>query len=311
MNFKLPNKFVATLAKGASKVKQYSPQICMAVGTITSIAAIIESVKCAPKVKAIIEAHKNEIDDYKEVLEAHPDEYSNSDYQKDVTRLCLITTGKIAKTIAIPAAMELTSLACFFGAHKIMCDRNKLLSAALASSMDAYNSYRNKVIDAIGEEKEEQIRLGTTQEKITKEIEDPETGKTKKISQRIDVFDPENLGVYDILWVEGDPGFDQSDQQRKLFIFSITSMYRKLLYEEHLKDKVCLAQIAEYFKGKDAWNREEHIVAGYSKDDPDQDIIIRQKPVMVKDPETGYLLDAEILTFNCPGSIVPRFVKTK
>lgn len=311
MNFKLPNKFVAALAKGAGKVKQYSPQICMAVGAITSVAAIVESVKCAPRVKAIIDAHQNEIEEYKQVLEEHPDEYSESDYKKDVTRLVLITTGKVAKTVAIPVAMEVTSLACFFGAHKIMCDRNKLLSAALASSMDAYNSYRSKVIDALGEEKEEQIRLGTTQEKITTEVTDEETGKTKKISQRVDVFDPANLGPYDVLWTEGDPGFDQSEQQRTLYLSSLRSYFNTALYKEHLKDKICLAHITEYLKGKAAWDRQEHIAAGYSKDDPDQDILITQRPVMVKDPESGYLYDAEILTFNCPGSIIPKYVATR
>lgn len=305
---KIPSKATAVAMKIFGKVKQYSPQIMMITGAVTSVAAIVETVRQTPKAMDILEEHKKELATYKQVLEEHSDEYSEEDYKKDSMALCVRTGGKLVKTYAMPLAMEITSLLCFFGAHKVMNDRNKTLSIALATATDAYNSYRNKMIEALGEEKEEQIRLGTTSEKVTKEIT-CEDGKVKKVTEKITSFDPANLGPYDILWVEGDPGFDQSEELRNFFKANVANTWTKIIFEEKLRDKVPLAEITKFFKeSKEAYKNDLHIVAGYNQTDADQAVIIRSRNVEVKQPD-GFYLDGEVLSFNVQGSIVPTFVK--
>lgn len=305
---KIPTKASIMAVNALKKIKQYSPQIMMAVGTITSLAAVVEAIKQTPKAYQIIEEHKDELKSYKEVYDKQIHTYSEKEYKTDVYALCARTGLKLAKTYAMPVAMEVTSLACFFGAHKVMSDRNKTLSVALATMTDAYNSYRNKVVEAIGEEKEEQIRLGTVTDKIQKEITD-ENGKTKKVTERITSFDPANLGPYDIIWMEGDKGYDQSEEIRNFYVSRIASMWNQIIYENKLRDKVPLAEITEYFKDiNDAYGNDLHIVSGYQQSDDDQAVIIKSRQVMVKQPD-GYYLEGEVLSFNVQGSIVPTYIK--
>lgn len=305
---KIPTKASIVAVNALKKIKQYSPQIMMAVGTITSLAAVVEAIKQTPKASQIIEEHKDELKSYKEVYDKQIRPYSEKEYKTDAYTLCARTGLKLAKTYAMPVAMEVTSLACFFGAHKVMSDRNRTLSVALATMTDAYNSYRNKVVEAIGEEKEEQIRLGTVTDKIQKEITD-ENGKTKKVTERITSFDPANLGPYDIIWMEGDKGYDQSEEIRNFYVSRIASMWNQIIYENKLRDKVPLAEITEYFKDiNDAYGNDLHIVSGYQQSDDDQAVIIKSRQVMVKQPD-GYYLEGEVLSFNVQGSIVPTYIK--
>jgi len=313
MNFTIPSKAIAMAGKAVTTVKKYSPQIMMVVGTITSVAAVFEAVKQTPKAMEYLEEHKAEAEAINEAhelaLQNNDDDYSEKDYKKDLAELYVRTGKNLARTFAMPVLMEATSLLCFFGAHRVMTDRNKMLSTALAASTDAFNRYRNKVIDAVGEEKEEQIRLGTTSEKITKEITD-ENGKTKKITEKVEVVNPNNLDCpYDIIWEFGDPGYDQSEELRAYHIQEVQNMYNKMLFEKGLVSFVSLNDVRKYFKNRDEALIPLGQIVGWDKESDDGAIIIRSKDVMIKDPETGFLKDVTILSPNISGSIVRDFIK--
>ena len=308
MNF--PAKAMTFVGNVGRAVKAKAPQIAMVAGAVTSVVALVEAIKQTPKAIDIIEDHKEEIAKCKEALELNDENYGIREYKHDIYGICGRTGLKLAKTYAVPVIMEATSLFCFFGAHKIMNDRNKLLSAALATATDAYNSYRNKVIEAIGEEKEEQIRLGTHTEKMTTEVVD-EKGKVKSVTKKIETVNRDGLGPYDILWEDGDPGYDQDDRFRTAHVSSAAKFWTERIYEDKNRDNVPLAEIVKSFKTQvEAYSNPLHIVAGYRQSDDDQAVIIKQRDVMISDPENpAFYKDATILSFNVQGSIVPEFVK--
>ncbi|MBP5596234.1 MAG: hypothetical protein J6Y02_12685 [Pseudobutyrivibrio sp.] len=307
---KVPAKAMAMLGNVGRALKAKSPQIAMGVGVVTSVLALVEAIKQTPKAIDIIEDHKEEVAKCKEALELNDENYGMREYKQDIYGICGRTGLKLIKTYALPVGMEVASLLCFFGAHKIMTDRNKLLSAALATATDAYNSYRNKVIEAIGEEKEEQIRLGTHTEKMTTEVTD-EKGKVKSVTKKIEAVNRNGLGPYDILWEEGDPGYDQDDMFRTARVRDVAKFWTERIYEDKNRNNVPLAEIVKSFKTQvEAYSNPLHIVAGYRQSDDDQAVIIKQRDVMISDPENpAFYKDATILSFNVQGSIVPEFVK--
>lgn len=307
---KFPAKAMTMLGNVGRALKAKSPQIAMGVGVVTSVLALAEAIKQTPKAIDIIEDHKEEIAKCKEALELNDENYGMREYKHDIYGICGRTGLKLIKTYAVPVGMEALSLFCFFSAHKIMAERNKLLSAALATATDAYNSYRNKVIEAIGEEKEEQIRLGTHTEKMTTEVTD-EKGKVKSVTKKIEAVDRNGLGPYDILWEEGDPGYDQDDMFRTAKITQVANFWTERIYEDKNRNNVPLAEIVKSFKTQvEAYSNPLHIVAGYRQSDDDQAVIIKQRDVMISDPENPeFYKDATILSFNVQGSIVPEFVK--
>lgn len=311
---KVSAKAMAVLGNVGRALKAKSPQIAMAVGTVTSVLAIVEAIKQTPKAIDIIEDHKEAIEDCKVALESGNENFGMREYKINICRECGHTAVALAKTYAVPVIMEAASLACFFGAHKIMSDRNKLLSAALATATDAYNNYRNKVIEAIGEEEEEKIRLGLSQETVTTEIED-ENGKIKKVKNKVNVLkDPLNVGPYDIVWMPGDPGWDPSDYYKEDHIKSVEEHVDRVVFGEYhdgklhgnVQDRMSWADVVKFFKERNEaytpFNMEVLIDKNLSDD---KFLRLRYREVSIPDPDNaGKYIDAWVISPNLSGITV-------
>ena len=305
----LPNSLVRVATRALTTVKKYSPQIMMAVGAATSVAAVVEAVKQTPKAMDILDEHKDERDKIQEARDNYPEEYSEQEYKKELAALYIRTGSKLGKTYLMPIIMEATSLLCFFNAHRIVSNRNKQLAAALATMTDAYNNYRNKMIEELGEDKEEQIRMGLEKEKRTIEVVDESTGKVKKSTNQIDIFDAETskLGPWDILWTESDPLYDQSEELNDLTITSIQNKFTTFLYDNHILDSIPLTRITQKFLGENkAYTYENHLINGYTQKNHDRAVLITSRNVEVryKDEDGNYRYEVgRILTFNGDGDI--------
>ena len=308
----IPTSVIRVANKTVVTVKKYSPQIMMAIGAITSVAAVVEAVKQTPKAMDILDAHKEQRDKFEEAKETHPDEYDESAYKKDLAALYVRTGSKLGKTYLMPILMEATSLLCFFNAHRIMSARNKQLAAALAAMTDAYNNYRNKMIEALGEEKEEKIRLSLGEEKEVTEIVDEATGKKRKITKAINVFDEDvdQLGPWDMLWGENDYNYDQSEFINNSTIGNLAGTYSRLLYEDHAKEKVSIASIIKdrLIKEDDLYKKYPNfLINGYTQKNADQAVVIATRPVKIyRTNEDGFRVFryGYILTFNGDGAVV-------
>ena len=305
-------KFPSNLAIGAAKVigtlKKYSPQIMMAIGAITSVGAVVEAVKQTPKAIDILEDHKESIEEEKILLVGG--NVDEKEYKVNVGKIYISTAGKLAKTYAMPAVMEAASLACFFGARHILNARNKALTTALAASVDTFNSYRNRVIDEIGPEKEEKIRLGSEEVKATTYVMD-EAGNEHKIKEKFTIIDPKKFdSPYDILWMDGDPGYDQSEELRTFYVQEVQNYFNKILYENKLVPMVSLNEFRKHFKNsKEAYTELGQIV-GWDKNSDDGAVIIRMRDVSIPDEDNPNIFhNATVLMPNISGSIVKEFIE--
>lgn len=60
------------------------------------------------------------------------------------------------------------------------------VGAAYATTTKLFKEYRGRVADKVGEEKEQQIYAGTISKKVKNKVVDPETGKTKTVSEEVE-----------------------------------------------------------------------------------------------------------------------------
>ena len=226
-----PAKAVALAGRAASTVRKFTPQILMTVGAVTSVCAVIEAVKKTPDMEEIIEKHNEKKAKAKEALECGEPEFGEREYKVTIGKIYISTIWALVKNFAKPIIFELVSLLCFLAMFITMSNTIKVTTAALATSMDMYNSYRERVIEEIGEEKEEKIRLGL--DKVTAEstIVDA-NGKEKKVKQKLTVAktNPRFSTPYDFFWGEGDPGFDQSMELNLMRIHENDAYLNKCLW---------------------------------------------------------------------------------
>lgn len=129
-----------SLKTSASK---HSPEILIGFGVAGFVTTAALAVKATPKAMRLLKA-------------------AETDKGDDLTKLEAV---KVAWKPYIPAAVTgIVSIACIIGANSVNARRNAALATAYQLSTAALSEYKDKVIETIGEKKEQSIR-----EKISKD----------------------------------------------------------------------------------------------------------------------------------------------
>lgn len=159
MNAKITN-FIKT-SKGF--LGKHSPEILTGIGITGMITSTVLAVKATPKAIILIENEKERQN--KELMtEAIANEWENCRY---VDKLKPFEVIKVAWKPYIPAVtLSVISISCLVGASAVNYKRNAALATAYAISEKALLTYRDKVIETIGEKKDKEIRGKIAQDEI-------------------------------------------------------------------------------------------------------------------------------------------------
>lgn len=130
-------------------MKKRSPEILTGIGIAGMISTVVLAVKATPKAMELIEEAEH-LKIEKQLEDNTPEE---------VNTLTVLETAKAAWKPYIPAAITgIASVACLIGANSVHVRRNAALATAYQLSTTALSDYREKVVDTIGEKKENNIR---------------------------------------------------------------------------------------------------------------------------------------------------------
>lgn len=212
------NQAMATAGKAAlevggkmlTKAKANSPELLLGLGLVSGLAAVIAACKATKETVDIcggasemIEDLKERTDDSKELFHAY----------KHVA----ITLGrKYMPAIAFGGL----SVASILSSYGIMKRRTAALTMACEGLTAALNSYRDRVRDAVGIEKELELYRGITHQDIV--VEDEETGKKKKIKKADILSDTNN--PYDRCFDESCIRWSKDAKYNRTFLISAEKM---------------------------------------------------------------------------------------
>lgn len=162
MNTSKLTKFIKDARSALSK---HSPEILTGIGIAGMITTTILAVKATPKALRLIEAA--EMDKYDEV---HDDQSTGRE------ELTAVETVKAAWKPYIPAIVTgVASVGCLAGGCSIHARRNAALATAYQLSTTALKEYKAKVVETIGEKKEQKIRESISNDKLEKNIANEQT----------------------------------------------------------------------------------------------------------------------------------------
>lgn len=141
----------ADLAKIATNLKvslvKHSPEILTGIGIAGMVATTVLAVRATPKALRCIADAEDEKQD----------------------PLTPVETVKTCWKCYIPATVTgVASIACLVGGSTVSNKRNAALAAAYTLSDTALREYREKVVETIGEKKEQAVRDAVAQERIEK-----------------------------------------------------------------------------------------------------------------------------------------------
>lgn len=134
---------------------KHSPEILTGIGIAGMITTTVLAVKATPKAVRLIDAKKE---------------------TEGVDELKPIEVVKVAWKPYIPAAVTcVTSVACLVGASAVNTKRNAVLATAYTLSETALKEYKDKVIETIGEKKEQTVREQINKDHLDKTPYNPST----------------------------------------------------------------------------------------------------------------------------------------
>lgn len=161
---------VQTMARQALRsLKKHSPGILTGIGVAGLLATTVMAVDATPKALRLIEEKKQEL---------------------QVEKLAIKETVKTAWKCYIPSAVTaIASVACIVGASSVNARRNAALATAYTLSETAAREYKEKVVEAIGEKKEQLVRDEVAKKQLEK---NPVTKSEVVITEKGDTlcFDP-------------------------------------------------------------------------------------------------------------------------
>lgn len=140
---------LSSIAKSVrTAMKKHSPEILTGIGIAGMITTTVMAVRATPKALILIEEKKDELE---------TDQLSG----KEIV--------KTAWPCYIPAAIVgSVSVFCLIGASSTNLRRNAALATAYTLSESTLKEYQEKVVEAIGDKKEQTIRESMAKEKIMK-----------------------------------------------------------------------------------------------------------------------------------------------
>lgn len=180
MNIDIMSKIPAKMKPVAIKAQKHAPEAMVIIGAGMVIGAAVNACRQTIKAHDILEQANQDLDKIEKAKEiANPEDYTESDAKSDRLKVYSKTAVGIARTYGSSVIIGTAGLALMFGAHKILRDRNTALTIAYSNLFAAYNAYREKVVEAIGEEKEFQLRSGYSKQEVDYIDEDGNEKKSK------------------------------------------------------------------------------------------------------------------------------------
>ena len=151
---------MAALFKNVKTVlSDHSPEILTGLGIAGMITATVLAVSATPKALDLI-------------VEAE-DKKAN---EKHIDHLTKLEAVKVAWKPYIPAAITgVASIACLISASSVNSKRNAALATAYNLSATALSEYKQKVIETVGEKKEQLVKNKIAEDRVNKEPVNPST----------------------------------------------------------------------------------------------------------------------------------------
>ena len=184
----LTNKLSKVSGRTGLMLKKHSPEILLVVGISGAVYATFEACKATLQFEEVLGNHHSKVDKVHEAWELvesgeiPAEEYSEQDRKKDLTVVYAQTAFDFFKLYAKPLIIGTASITCIVCSHGIMRKRTAALTAAYASVAEAFNLYRKRVVEELGEETDYMYKNGLKSEAVT-EVEKDEDGKPVKVKK--------------------------------------------------------------------------------------------------------------------------------
>jgi hypothetical protein len=212
----IPNVVTAKVARQVLTVQKHSPQILFVAGIAGAITSTVIACKSTLKLEAVIDDIEYDVKDVK----THRDEYS-TDYYKDLTYIYAKGAYRVGKLYAPAVILGTASIGALTGSHVTLTRRNAGLTAAYAATQKAFDEYRERVQEQLGEKKEADIHHAVQVLDVV-----DENGKKVKVPHA----DPNKWSMYARFFDEASVNWQKNAELNRIFVQAQQNYCNHLLH---------------------------------------------------------------------------------
>jgi hypothetical protein len=298
----ISNSIKSIFYKMIFQLKKHSPEILTGVGITGVVAGTVLACVATTKLEKTVSKHKEEID----AVHDEREEMSEQEYRKELAGAYGRAAWSMVKLYGPAAVVEATSIGCLIGSHKILRDRNAAIAAAYTTLSTAFDHYKKRVAEKLGDDAEKEIRYNVHDEEIEEEYEDKK-GKKKTQKAIVKVVDDDDHSPYSRFYDAGCSGWSRDAGANNIYLKNVQAYFNDRL---QLRGYVFLNEVYEYLNLPPI---QEGQYIGWYYDPNDEtlhnkidfgiyDIHNKLKRSFVNGFEPVIILD-----FNIDGNIVDRF----
>lgn len=220
--FEIVNAMTRTFHKAGFQLKKHSPEILIVAGVVGTVTSAVMACKATTKLNDILEESKENVDQIHNAMahpESLPEEYTAEDGKKDLAIVYTQSAVKIAKLYAPSVVLGALSITAILTSNNILRKRNIALAAAYTAVNKSFKEYRGRVVERFGKELDHELRYNIKAKEIEETVVDEKTGKEKTVKKTVDVFDPNTLSEFSIVYDDGCTGWTKDPELNKMFLF--------------------------------------------------------------------------------------------
>ena len=212
----IPQKITQVVGRQALHLQKHSPRILFALGIGGFVATVVLASKATMKLPAVLDDAENEIADVKRDLK-----HRKGQYQKDLAYVYTKNASEVLKLYTPAIIVGSLSIGALTGSHVQLNRRNAAVTAAYAAVSKAYDSYRERTRQELGEEKELSIYHALD----SKKVKVVDTNATETVTNA----DPNKWSPYARIFDEGSIQYTKNAELNKLFILAQQNYLNDLL----------------------------------------------------------------------------------
>lgn len=197
---KLPQSVTRAMGKLWLRTKKSSPEICVVSGIVCGGAAFVmvgvRTWKKKDDLQKDISLVKDRMDTIKGAKENNNQELVKSE-RKELVKQGGALAKDLVKTYWIPALLGVGSAGLIWGGRTMLRRELSAVTSAYALLMESYKRYRQRVIDDVGIEKDQEYMHGI---KMVDAVDE----KTGEVTRRAIVDKSKSISPYSVWWCEGE-----------------------------------------------------------------------------------------------------------
>lgn len=236
---KLPVKWSRRIGRAQLKLKIHTPEICLVGGLAGLTGAAVWACKATTHLPELVEQHEDlmstvhEMEERAIVPAETPDEediviYSPNEIRKAKADAYLKMAMGYVRLYGPPVALGFASGGLIIWSHNVQQRRYLGAVAAYNGAMGAFEAYRQRVREELGDEADERFRYGYKKEQLVSEVKD-ENGKKKKQKEDILTLDAGDPSQYARIFDETNPNWEKSPEFNMMFLRATQTEFQHIL----------------------------------------------------------------------------------